>query len=220
VDAGRLNVLQMGASASTGEGVGPWRAIDLRPEALGRPSTGTHRVALAVQDRWGDEGVIADFLFAVRGSDGAVLVHDADRRDAAALLVAVYRVILQNWRVDRALAEMKRSGVRFTEVARRQILQWLHRLRRRREAWLRATDPEKVLVRAAGPGRDPGTPNPAPAPGRPGATSPAFARARRSRWLARPPFVGKLNPGFGAWHRLLGIRRFGSDSIASGKLRA
>ncbi len=151
VDAGRLYALPVPASASMGGRDGVERTIDLRPQGDQDAPDGPDRIALAVRDRWGDEGVIADFLFAVRRSDGAVLVYDAPQRDAAVLLIAAYRVIVQNWRVDRAMEEMTRSGVRFTEVARRQLLQWLHRMRRRREAWLRMTDPEKVLVRNGAP---------------------------------------------------------------------
>ncbi len=94
-----------------------------------------------------DLGQIEDFLFAARDPGAIVLVHCKHGEDRTGVLTAAYRVVVQNWTVRKAMAEMRRYRCRLDGVKLRLVRRLLLNLRNRRTYWLRKTDPADVWVR-------------------------------------------------------------------------
>ncbi|MFP4054083.1 MAG: tyrosine-protein phosphatase [Phycisphaerae bacterium] len=98
-----------------------------------------------------DLGQIDDFLFAARDPNATVLFHCKHGEDRTGVLAAAYRVVVQNWTVRKAMAEMRRYRCRLDGVKLRLVRRLLLNLRNRRQYWLRRTDPADVWVRRGGP---------------------------------------------------------------------
>ena len=79
---------------------------------------------------------IAEFLRAVRTSPGPVLVHCEYGRSRSGLMVGVYRVVIQGWRAEQAMAEMRLLTDRTMPFHYEEKLALLERLERDRRAWL------------------------------------------------------------------------------------
>jgi protein tyrosine phosphatase (PTP) superfamily phosphohydrolase (DUF442 family) len=84
---------------------------------------------------------IERFLRAVRSRPGAVLFHCEHGRHRTCFMKATYRVLLQDWTVEDAVAEMAANDARPEGQKRARTFAILRRLRDNRAAWLTRTDP-------------------------------------------------------------------------------
>lgn len=69
------------------------------------------------------------FLDELAAADGPTLVHCYHGEDRTGVMVAAYRVAVQAWPIDKALAEMERFRGRPDGAKRRRLLHLLRRLR-------------------------------------------------------------------------------------------
>ena len=85
---------------------------------------------------------IARFLHAVRSRPGAVLWHCEHGRHRTSFMKAAYRVLVQEWAPERAVAEMADNDARPEGEKRAKTFAILRRLRDNRDEWLARTAPD------------------------------------------------------------------------------
>lgn len=125
------------------------RVIQLVAPQEGQPLAQSPRdglVRLAVDDSLPSEEVIEEFIYQLRRVAGPVLVHAPGRENQAALLAACYRVIAQGWSPVKAGRWLRREAPDLGELRLRMARRRLAEMADRRDAWLRRTDPDHLLV--------------------------------------------------------------------------
>jgi len=89
-----------------------------------------------------DDAQIERFLRAVRSSDGAVLLHCEHGRHRTGFLSAAYRVLFDDWTVERAMSvELDAYDAAPEPGKREKTREILQRIRAERGAWLARTYP-------------------------------------------------------------------------------
>jgi protein tyrosine phosphatase (PTP) superfamily phosphohydrolase (DUF442 family) len=90
---------------------------------------------------------IEEFLVELRARRGPVLVHCHHGEDRTGIMVAAYRVVLQDWPVGKAVAEMRRFRCRLRGAGRDRALGLLTRLKAGRRQWPGRTNPDSLRPR-------------------------------------------------------------------------
>jgi len=96
---------------------------------------------IPVAARLPGERQILQFLRVVRSSEEPVLVHCKHGEDRTGLMVAAYRIVVDDWPVPRALAEMRRFRARLKGEQLRNAQALLSGLKRHRQSLLKRTEP-------------------------------------------------------------------------------
>ena len=132
VDAGRLYRSRQPLEAQLRNNTGPAnirRIVNLRPASEDRPpgvfamqvrvcgELGIEMVNLPITEILPTMEQVATFLQTVRQPDGATLVHCEHGRNRTSVMVAAYRIVDQNWTVDRAMDEM----LQYTNLKKRGL---------------------------------------------------------------------------------------------------
>jgi len=124
----------------------PPRACSEDPKAFDREQricrkAGVEFVNIPVQGLLPTDAQIVRFLRAVRSRPGAVLFHCEHGRHRTSFMKATYRVLMQAWTVEDAVAEMAANDARPQGQKRTRTFAILRRIRDNRQAWLARTDP-------------------------------------------------------------------------------
>jgi uncharacterized protein (TIGR01244 family) len=93
------------------------------------------------------EDQIARFLRAAQSSGGGVMVHCEHGKTRTGMLVAAYRVVFQDWDLERAWGEMIRLGDKETASQREQKMALLSHFNTNRERYLSHPDAASAQVR-------------------------------------------------------------------------
>jgi protein tyrosine phosphatase (PTP) superfamily phosphohydrolase (DUF442 family) len=89
---------------------------------------------------------IAQFLREIRGRVGPVLIHCEHGEVRTGILAAAYRIVVQDWPLDKAAAEIPRYRCRLRPDRVDGVMDLLRRLRRDRKQWLARTDPDDEWI--------------------------------------------------------------------------
>jgi len=132
VEAGRLYRSRQPLETQLRHRTGPAdirRIVNLRPASEDRPpgvfamqvrvcgELGIEMVNLPITEILPTMEQVATFLQTVRQPDGATLVHCEHGRNRTSVMVAAYRIVDQNWTVDRAMDEM----LQYTNLKKRGL---------------------------------------------------------------------------------------------------
>ena len=88
--------------------------------------------------------IMEEFLRIVRAGDGAVLVHCEYGKARTGLLVAAYRILLQDWSAADAINEMPLYRYRFTDDGHAERVAQIEQIAREKELWLARTAPQGI----------------------------------------------------------------------------
>lgn len=107
-------------------------------------AAGARFVNIPMQDDDITDEQLQLFLLVTRESS-TTLVHCAQGRNRTGIMVAAYRVIVENWPADRAIREMKKHGWDpRNDVAEKNQIAMLRRMEHDRNEWLVNTAPDML----------------------------------------------------------------------------
>ena len=116
--------------------MGPEDPACLAEERRACAAEGVRLVHIPMHTRVPSDEQLRQFLHAVR-SGGPALVHCRHGEKRTGVMAAAYRIIVQDWPIQRVRAEMARYSVSPRDSKHPEFLAWLMRLKRDRQEWLR-----------------------------------------------------------------------------------
>jgi protein tyrosine/serine phosphatase len=105
---------------------------------------GVRLVHIPVSDLLPDYEHFEQFLRAVRESDEAAVVHCAHGRNRTGFMAAAWRVVMQDWPVERALEELESFNAEQKGEKRQRLEEMLRTLHENRHQWRQKTDPRRA----------------------------------------------------------------------------